>query len=103
MSKAEQRSIDKASQEMIKKAEQEHIELCWDRYELMQPQCGFGQLGICCRICNMGPCRIDPFGEGPQTGVCGASVDTIVARNLVRMIASGASAHSDHGRDIAHT
>ena len=50
----------------------------------------------------MGPCRIDPFGEGVQEGVCGASKDTIVARNLVRMIASGAAAHSDHGRDIAH-
>lgn len=103
MSDAEKKSIDKASQEMIKKAQDENIMLSWDRYESMQPQCGFGQLGICCRICNMGPCRIDPFGEGPQTGVCGASMDTIVARNLVRMIASGASAHSDHGRDIAHT
>jgi carbon-monoxide dehydrogenase catalytic subunit len=51
----------------------------------------------------MGPCRIDPFGEGPQTGVCGADADTIAARNLVRMIAAGAAAHSDHGRDVAHT
>jgi len=51
----------------------------------------------------MGPCRIDPFGEGPQTGVCGADADTIAARNLVRMIAAGSAAHSDHGRDVAHT
>jgi carbon-monoxide dehydrogenase catalytic subunit len=51
----------------------------------------------------MGPCRIDPFGNGPQVGVCGANADTIAARNLVRMIAGGAAAHSDHGRDIAHT
>jgi carbon-monoxide dehydrogenase catalytic subunit len=51
----------------------------------------------------MGPCRIDPFGEGPQAGVCGADADTIAARNLVRMIAAGAAAHSDHGRDVAHT
>ena len=101
--KPEDRTIDTASQEMIRKADTENIEIVWDRHDLMQPQCGFGQLGICCRICSMGPCRIDPFGEGPQTGVCGASVDTIVARNLARMIATGASAHSDHGRDIAHT
>ena len=47
-----------------------------------------------------GPCRIDPFGEGPQQGVCGASADLIVARSLGRSIAAGASAHSDHGRDI---
>ncbi len=56
-----------------------------------------------CRICAMGPCRIDPFGEGPKRGVCGADADIIVARNLGRMIAAGASAHGDHGRDILET
>lgn len=99
----EQRSIDKASQKMIKRAEKEKIETVWDRYAAMLPQCGFGSLGICCRICSMGPCRIDPFGEGPQTGICGANADTIAARNLIRMVAAGAAAHSDHGRDIVHT
>jgi len=57
-------------------------------------------LGICCRNCNMGPCRIDPFGYGATRGVCGATADTIVARNLLRMIAAGAAAHSDHCRDV---
>ncbi len=94
---------DKASQEMAKRANDSHIETIWDRYDKMQPQCGFGTLGICCRICSMGPCRIDPFGDGPKVGVCGANADTIAARNLARMIAGGAAAHSDHGRDIAHT
>jgi carbon-monoxide dehydrogenase catalytic subunit len=94
---------DTASKEMVKRARDEQVEIVWDRYEAMQPQCGFGKLGICCKICSMGPCRIDPFGEGPQKGVCGATADTIAARNLVRMIAGGAAAHSDHGRDIAHT
>ena len=98
----EKRTIDPASQKMLEEAEKQNIQTAWDRYDSQQPQCGFGQLGICCRICNMGPCRIDPFGEGAQKGVCGASSDTIVARNLLRMIAGGASAHSDHGRDIAH-
>ena len=99
----ENKSADKASVEILKKAKKENMETVWDRWDAMQPQCGFGELGICCRICNMGPCRIDPFGEGAKKGVCGADADTIVARNLVRMIASGAAAHSDHGRDIAHT
>ncbi|MFC1699732.1 anaerobic carbon-monoxide dehydrogenase catalytic subunit [Candidatus Omnitrophota bacterium] len=97
-----QRSYDPASQKMIKKAAEEKIDVVWDRYDSMQPQCGFGELGLCCKVCSMGPCRIDPFGQGPQEGVCGATRDTIAARNLVRMIASGAAAHSDHGRDIAH-
>jgi carbon-monoxide dehydrogenase catalytic subunit len=94
---------DKASQEMYKRAIEENIDTVWDRYEAMQPQCGFGTLGLCCRNCSMGPCRIDPFGNGPQVGVCGADADTIAARNIIRMIAGGAAAHSDHGRDIAHT
>jgi carbon-monoxide dehydrogenase catalytic subunit len=97
------RSSDKAAQEMLKHANKAGLETAWERFEQQEPQCGFGRLGICCRICSMGPCRIDPFEDGPQAGVCGANADTIAARNLLRMIAAGAAAHSDHGRDIAHT
>jgi carbon-monoxide dehydrogenase catalytic subunit len=103
MPKYLERSIDKAAQEVLKQAEKDSMQVVWDRFEAMQPQCGFGELGICCVNCNMGPCRIDPFGEGPKIGVCGANADTIVARNLLRHIAIGAAAHSDHGRDVAHT
>jgi hydroxylamine reductase (hybrid-cluster protein) len=87
-----EKSVDQASLKMLNKAAQEGIETAWDRYEKQQPQCGFGLLGICCRNCNMGPCRIDPFGDEPQEGVCGATADTIAARNLLRMIAAGAAA-----------
>jgi len=97
------RTVDAAARQMLDLAEGAGIGTSWDRWDAMQPQCGFGKLGLCCRICNMGPCRIDPFGDGTQKGVCGADADTIAARNLVRMIAAGASAHSDHGRDVAHT
>ena len=97
------RSVDPASLKMLEIAEKEGHETAFDRFDAMQPQCGFGQLGICCRNCSMGPCRIDPFGEGPQAGICGANADTIAARNLIRMVAAGAAAHSDHGRDITHT
>jgi carbon-monoxide dehydrogenase catalytic subunit len=103
MADIKEKSIDLATQEMLKKAQAENIKTAWDRLESQQPQCGFGQLGLCCTVCNMGPCRIDPFGEGAQVGVCGANADTIAARNLARKIAVGASAHSDHGRDVAHT
>jgi carbon-monoxide dehydrogenase catalytic subunit len=103
MSNIEKKSIDLATQEMLKKAQEENIKTAWDRLESQEPQCGFGQLGVCCTVCAMGPCRIDPFGEGAQAGVCGANADTITARNLARKIAVGASAHSDHGRDVAHT
>jgi len=98
------RSVDPATQSMLRIAEKQGVETVWDRLEAQQPQCGYGELGLCCRHCNMGPCRIDPFDDtGPQKGVCGATADTLVARGLLRAIAAGASAHSDHGRDIAHT
>jgi len=96
-----QRSADPAAIEMLNLAEKEQYETIWDRLEKQQPQCGYGQLGTCCRLCTMGPCRIDPLGEGPTHGVCGATADTIVARNLARMAAVGASSHSDHGRSAA--
>ena len=99
----EKRSSDKAAQEIIKRMAEAGQENAWDRLEAQLPQCGFGTLGICCRICVMGPCRIDPLGEGPQKGICGATAEIIAARNLARMIAAGSAAHSDHGRDIAHT
>ncbi|MBM3251606.1 MAG: anaerobic carbon-monoxide dehydrogenase catalytic subunit [Candidatus Omnitrophica bacterium] len=102
MSDVTKRSVDPATQEVLKHIEGQSIKTTWDRYEEMQPQCGFGQLGICCTNCYLGPCRIDPFGEGAQQGVCGADADTIVARNLLRHIAAGGAAHSDHGRTTAH-
>lgn len=97
----ELRSVDPAAAEMLRIADREGHETMWDRYEKQQPQCGYGQLGTCCRICSMGPCRIDPFGDGPTRGVCGATADTMVARNLARMAAVGSSSHSDHGRKVA--
>ncbi|MBN2475053.1 MAG: anaerobic carbon-monoxide dehydrogenase catalytic subunit [Pirellulales bacterium] len=97
-----ERSVDAASLQMLKVAEEADIATVWDRFESQQPQCGFGRLGICCRNCFMGPCRIDPFGEGAQVGICGATADTIVARNLLKNTAVGAAAHSDHGREIVH-
>ncbi|MBU1853331.1 MAG: anaerobic carbon-monoxide dehydrogenase catalytic subunit [Candidatus Omnitrophica bacterium] len=88
---------------LIAIAKENNITTVWDRFMLQEPHCGFGTLGICCKICNLGPCRIDPFGEGAQVGTCGADADTISARNLARNTAGGASCHSDHGRDLALT
>ena len=93
-------TIHPDAQAMIDVARKEGIETVWDRLAAQQPQCGYCALGLSCRNCAMGPCRIDPFGEGPQKGVCGADADVIVARNLGRTIAAGSSSHSDHGRDI---
>ncbi|HLD82796.1 MAG TPA: anaerobic carbon-monoxide dehydrogenase catalytic subunit, partial [Candidatus Omnitrophota bacterium] len=86
--------------EMRQVAEEAAIQTVWDREMLQEPHCGFGMLGICCKNCNLGPCRIDPFGEGAKLGVCGADADVISARNLLRHIAAGSGCHNDHGREI---
>ena len=96
-------TVNEDAQAMIDVARAEGIETVWDRLAAQEPQCGYCALGLSCRNCAMGPCRIDPFGEGPQKGVCGAGADVIVARNLGRTIAAGSSSHSDHGRDILET
>ncbi|MCG8637884.1 MAG: anaerobic carbon-monoxide dehydrogenase catalytic subunit, partial [Desulfobacterales bacterium] len=36
-----------------------------------------------------------------RKGLCGATANTVAARNFLRMIAGGAAAHSDHGRCVA--
>lgn len=97
---AEKRAMNKNDQEIIRKTLDEGVQTVWDRFALQQPQCGFGQLGVCCNNCAMGPCRIDPFGGKTSLGVCGANVDTIVARNLLDDLSVGAAAHSDHGREV---
>ena len=82
-------SINKDARAMIARAREEGIETVWDRLAAQKPQCGYCAMGVSCRNCAMGPCRVDPFGEGPQKGVCGADADIIVARNLAVLPRSG--------------
>jgi len=96
-----QKSIDKAAEELIAKAERDSVTVAFSRVQT-QKGCAFGKAGTCCRMCVMGPCRINPKDPESARGVCGATADTIVARNLARMVAAGTAAHSDHGREVAH-
>lgn len=98
---SEFRTADPAAREMLDLGLD--ISTQFDRYLAQQPQCRFGLTGVCCKICIQGPCRVIPTKKGADRGICGARDYTIVARNIVRLIAGGASAHSDHGREIAHT
>lgn len=70
------------------------------RVKNQTPHCKFGESGVCCRICSMGPCRITK--KAPR-GICGCDVHGIVGRNYLRFTAGGSATHSDHGREIAHT
>ena len=93
------KTIDPTIKAMLEIAEAEGISTAFSRAEAMKP-CPIGHKGACCGNCSMGPCRLVKEG---QTGICGATIETVAARNFARMIAAGASAHSDHGRDMALT
>ena len=99
----EEKSSCQASIEMLKKAEQEGYSTAFSRAEEMKP-CAIGAGGSCCKLCNMGPCRVPPpkkEGQPEKRGVCGATAEVIAARNFARMVAAGTSAHADHGRSVA--
>ena len=108
MAENKARSVDQASVAMIEKATSDRVNTAFDRSEAMKP-CPIGAVGSCCKNCGMGPCRV-PLPKGKEEtlaekqkrrGVCGATAETIAARNFIRMIAGGAAAHSDHGRGVA--
>ncbi len=98
-------TIDVASQQMIRRSQELGIDTIFDRAVTTKP-CNIGIQGTCCKNCAMGPCRL-PLpksgieGEDQRKGLCGATANTIAARNFARMVAAGAAAHSDHGRSVA--
>ena len=88
-----------ATAQMLRKAERDGVETAFHRAATMKA-CPIGADSACCKHCSMGPCRLsakDPYGK---VGVCGATIDTIMARNFARMVASGAAAHTDHGMSM---
>jgi len=88
-----------ATIQMLEKAKRDGVETAFDRAVSMKA-CPIGANSACCKHCSMGPCRLnakDPYGK---VGVCGATIDTIMARNFARMVASGCAAHTDHGMSM---
>ncbi|HEY42708.1 MAG TPA: anaerobic carbon-monoxide dehydrogenase catalytic subunit [Anaerolineae bacterium] len=95
----EEASRDQASITMLELACEGEYETSFSRADTLAA-CPIGSDGMCCKVCGMGPCRLVKEG---QTGVCGATLETVAARNYARMVAAGAASHSDHGRDLAYT
>ncbi|MFH0824263.1 MAG: anaerobic carbon-monoxide dehydrogenase catalytic subunit [Pseudomonadota bacterium] len=103
-------TIDSVTLEGLAIADREGYSTAFHR-SLTTSACPIGKGGSCCKICSMGPCRVVPPKGKTETpedrkkrcGLCGATPETIAARNFARMVAAGAAAHSDHGRHIAHT
>ncbi|MDP2234565.1 MAG: carbon monoxide dehydrogenase, partial [Actinomycetota bacterium] len=89
-----------AAAEMIAHLDDAGIETVLDRLEAQNPQCGFGLRGLCCRMCQWGPCRIS--AKSPR-GVCGRSMELVVMANLLRAVAAGASAQTMHAHEMILT
>jgi len=105
MSEDTPKSVDKATVELIEKAKKEDISTAFFRAEEIKP-CPIGIEESCCKICAMGPCRLPRTKKDVQrerVGVCGATIDTIVARNFARKVAAGTASHSDHAREVVET
>jgi len=108
MEEKKAKSIDQATIELIEKAAKDGVNTVFDRADAMKP-CPIGAVGSCCKNCGMGPCRVPlpkgreetPEEKQKRRGICGATAETIAARNFIRMVAGGAAAHSDHGRGVA--
>ena len=112
------RALDDATYEMIRHTESMGIDTVFTRqakYDesflgIEKSRCYFGSMGICCRQCAMGPCRIWSSELPPSyrlstprldRGTCGAGVDTIVERNLLMMVGRGTAAHASHAKHVA--
>jgi carbon-monoxide dehydrogenase catalytic subunit len=86
----------KATAQMLIKARRDGVETAFDRAASMKA-CPIGADSACCKHCAMGPCRLNAKDPYSKVGVCGATIDTIMARNFARMVAAGGAAHTDHG------
>ena len=100
MTSEPRRTVDPAAEAMMAAAGDCEIGTAYDRHVQQGKRCPFGEQGTCCRICEMGPCRIT---KKNPVGICGANAATVVARHLIRQVAAGGAAHSDHGHDIVKT
>src|SRR5512144_2754438 len=92
-------TICEATAQMLRKAERDGVEIAFHRAADMKA-CPIGADSACCKHCAMGPCRLNPKDPYAKVGVCGATIDTIAARNFSRMVAAGCAAHTDHGMSM---
>lgn len=97
--KASERTTCDATQQMLEKARRDGVKIDLDRGFEMKA-CPIGAESACCKVCYMGPCRLNSKDPYKKVGICGATIDTIMSRNFARMVATGSAAHNDHGMHI---
>lgn len=93
MKQIRKKTLDKATESVITRAALAGTPLVFDRYEDMSPVCRFGQVGLDCKACTQGPCRINPFDPSNGT-ICGRQREDIVAASFLSMVSAGAAANA---------
>jgi len=89
-----------STKEVLSSDVAKNVKTAYDRIQARgMSACLFGSGGTCCRNCNMGPCQIID-GVEEMVGICGATADTVAARNFSRIVAAGSAAHTDHAREM---
>lgn len=88
---------NEATRELLRHLNEQAVETFLDRFEAQQPQCRYGLRGLCCRMCQWGPCRID---EKRTRGVCGRDLNQVVMANILRALVSGLAAHARHAHEV---
>lgn len=99
-SKIERGHQDSQSRGIHQTAVAQGMSTVFERFAAQQPQCGPCKKGLSCQLCSDGPCRIT---KKAPLGVCGATGDLIVARNLLQLATIGTAANTYQCRNLANT
>ncbi len=95
-----QKHQDAQSHQIHQAALSQGMSTVFERFEAQQPQCSYCKKGLSCQLCSDGPCRIS---KRVLLGVCGATGDLIVARNLLNLAIIGTAANTYQCRNLANT
>ena len=95
-----QKHQDAQSHQIHQAALSQGMSTVFERFEAQQPQCSYCKKGLSCQLCSDGPCRIS---KRVPLGVCGATGDLIVARNLLNLAIIGTAANTYQCRNLANT
>ncbi|GJQ59572.1 MAG: anaerobic carbon-monoxide dehydrogenase catalytic subunit [Candidatus Scalindua sp. AMX11] len=110
---------DKQIEETVAFLRTEGVETVWDvqaAYDStlfgLGDRCSFGSHGLCCRNCNLGPCRLGSE-ELPlhlkfsvpkvNRSSCGKTADSMVAGMFLQTVLRGTSSHIGHALHVART
>lgn len=108
---------DRQVEETVDFLRKQGIETVWDVQEAydsgmfgFSDRCSFGSNGLCCRNCNLGPCRLGseelPMHlkfSVPETkrSSCGKTADSMVAGMFLQTVLRGVSSHVGHALHVA--